>query len=71
MTRFTAVLAMGLALSGGMGGGADVHVLQAQPQLPPPAYLVGFGRFDPWWWVRRGARRNQRERRRDRRRSGK
>lgn len=37
----------------------------------PSASLSGYGeRFDPHWWLRRGAGRNQRERRRDLRRRG-
>lgn len=62
--------AMALAASGGVGG-ADVIDRDRQRA---PALVVGYplagGRFDPSWWLRRGAKRNQRELRRDRRRLG-
>lgn len=63
--------AIALALSAGAGG--ETHVLESHrgPRIvAPPSYHFSSGRFDPHWWLRRGARRNQRERRRDRRRAG-
>lgn len=66
------VAAFALAASACAAGG-EAHVFEAHrgPRVDvPPHYLVGWGRFDPHWWLRRGARRNQRERRRDRRRAG-
>lgn len=62
-----------IAMAAPLLGGGDGELLGAErgPRVvTPPSYHFGWGRFDPHWWLRRGARRNQRERRRDRRRAG-
>lgn len=64
------VAAFALAASAGAGGGGKPLGVERGPRVvTPPSYNFS-SRFDPHWWLRRGARRNQRERRRDRRRAG-
>lgn len=66
--RSAAAIALALSAGAGGGGSEPLGVERGPRAVAPPLLFGGGSRFDPHWWVRKGARRNQRERRRDRRR---